>query len=125
MTKRQYANMFRKAARLIEGGWGQMNWVSSEDCYCIGGALNKATLDVACLPNNVSRAMYSMLEELLGMPPTGQWLQLSRWNDQPERTKPHVVSLLRLAAKKLDHGWSPIYWDYNKLIKASGAAAQT
>jgi len=128
MNKRQYANMFREAANIVSKGWHQGLWFQQNShgwCYCVAGALNLVSGDSACLPNQTSYAMYKMVEELLNITISNGWARLAEWNDYPVRRQEHVVEILRHAAARLDHGWTPICWDSAKNIKPLYDSSQT
>lgn len=113
MTKRKYARLFRESAKLIDLGLYQEGFVGVMDgtiCYCTTGAINQSTSLEPFITSAVSSYMFRMLEEILGFAQTGCWNLIARWNDAPHRTTEVVARTLRLAASKLDHGWTPECW---------------
>ena len=98
----KYSKVYNKAADLVEKGWTQhasardkhgnscqVNSTSAVS-WCVTGALNLAAWYIPA----------SSLKEIRN------YIYYSRgmldWNDDPNRTKEHVVKLLREAAKRAD-----------------------
>lgn len=92
------ADVLDAAADLIapEGAWGQGGYQPRKGCFCILGALAKAS---GHSPENiwlypVSNSARSAIADAIGTDISG----IVNWNDAPERTQAEVVVKLREAA---------------------------
>lgn len=113
-TKRGAAKILRKAAKLLEKGWTQGNFVrftrdadgnDSAAAYCAIGALHAADsgnpyYDQYSLDASLAR---KALRTAIGG-------GIIVWNDAGGRTKSEVVKAFRKTARDLEHGMQVSQW---------------
>lgn len=95
------SQMFEDAIEHINThGWGQGEDVNETGAVCTRGALLQAELGQKCSQAGAAAfwARHIEIAELMGIP---AGIDVTVWNDHPDRTREHVIDALMSAAKKL------------------------
>lgn len=116
MPKPEIPGVLEQVAALLEGGWTQRQFAKDKDgkfvinpwdsqavSFCVSGGVMRICRSVydehPC--SRVTMACLNAIHSEAGLQPRGNvYMELSMWNDAPERTAEKVIAVVRAAAKR-------------------------
>ncbi len=118
-TKRQFANICRKAAKIIEKQQLLPRGTSVQNgCHCMGSAMG---VSVYTDDSGYIFGMFSEFRRTIERPNVRKLLgkmhhvfeTLHQWNDHKAKSPKHAAARLRYLARSLEHGGAT-WWNYDE-----------